>query len=954
MTLDASSTPPISLRDAFDRLLDLSAAEREAQLAAWPISASERQQLQAMLQADAAGAGSVLDRPVEQSIAALDQQMMTAQRLIGEMVGPFRVRELLGEGGSALVFRAERQSQGVCQIVALKVLRAGMLSLNAEQRFQREHGILAQLQHPNIARLIEGGVSAQGLSYLALELIDGQALTDAASQRRYNLSQRLALFLTLCRAISAAHAALIIHRDLKPSNVLLDRDGNLKVLDFGIGRLLAGAGQASATQTLSLTPEYAAPEQFTGGHQTVGVDIYALGMMLAELLTGQRQRQQLMSQAVLKGDQDVPAGLPDRQALARELSGDLDAIVLMATADEVGQRYASVEALAADIARYQAAEPVFARAQTRWYRSRRFIKRNARSLLIGSLVALSLLLSLSWAIQQRSAALVAAEEAKAQANRANSMRDFMFTAFAEAEPNAPRAAPTTVSEVVQRALHEVTSNQLLDPRARLELSGRLAEVLAAQGQLDASEATLASAVAEASQRFGPRDSLQLELALMRATNTLRRGDYALAETSAKELLTLIPESRPDLRSRALMVTALTASRSRQIPQSLQDAHAAVASAKLDQSGRTSFESLQTLAEVQRNAGHYDDAAETLRALLDIARQRYGDEHRLTSDTFAGLSSALMHQGDYTAAEAMIREALRIDRAIYPPSHWVLATHLNLLGQVLYAQQRIEEGLAAQQEGLAIDELNYQPDHPEIAVAHHAIGEGLISLGRFQEAAQQYRQAYEIQKRTFGAEHWNSAREQMAYGYALSRAALMAPVGQQRSDTLRTGLTALNSGIDSLSTQAVASPHTYAQALLRRARVRALLADYGDAQRDLDLAEAAVATLQQRDRRWAGRIACLRADLAILQQQPQAARLANRQCRDEMQAVGNPDTSLVREQQLQQAWIALRLGDADADEWSALALAAYQKERYPSTRMRQLAAELRDGQSSKPNSELRQP
>ena len=222
----------------------------------------------------------------------------------GSRIGPFEIVRVIGEGGSSTVFEARRDVEGASQRVALKLLRQNLLSPEARRRFGREQRALIHLQHPNIARMVEGGITPDGLAYIALELVDGVPLTDFARANALGVRERLQMFATVCRAVDAAHRALIVHRDIKPSNVLVTADGEVKLLDFGIAKLLADETGPEATVLPAFTPAYAAPEQVTGDTITTATDVYALGVVLEELLTGERRQ--------------VRGTPPDAAAAARE------------------------------------------------------------------------------------------------------------------------------------------------------------------------------------------------------------------------------------------------------------------------------------------------------------------------------------------------------------------------------------------------------------------------------------------------------------------------------------------------------------------------------------------------------------------------------------------------------------------------------------------------------------
>ncbi|MGE3618062.1 MAG: serine/threonine-protein kinase [Gemmatimonadales bacterium] len=331
----------------------------------------------------------------------------------GAQLGPYRLEELIGQGGMGEVFRAVRTDHEFDRQVAIKILRPGRTSEEMVRRFRLERQILARLEHPNIAALIDGGVTDTGQPYLVMQYVDGTPITRYADDHRLSTTERLRLFLVVCEAVQFAHRNLIVHRDLKPANILVTDDGQVRLLDFGIAKLLDPAETDADAQTtgslLLLTPEHAAPEQFLGDPITTSTDVYGLGVLLYELLTGIRPFQTIpraeLHRAVcereparpsfaagaavpgLAGDDPVARAAMRRAepaGLSHALVGDLDAIVGMAMRKEPARRYESAGQLAADVARYLAARTVLARPDTWAYRTRKFVGRNRWAVATGA------------------------------------------------------------------------------------------------------------------------------------------------------------------------------------------------------------------------------------------------------------------------------------------------------------------------------------------------------------------------------------------------------------------------------------------------------------------------------------------------------------------------------------------------------------------------------------------
>ena len=363
----------------FAAALEMPADERSAFLdVACGEDAALREELGAMLQADADAEG-VLDRPL--SIDEYGSQAPPLLLAVGEQVGPWRILSELGRGGMGVVYLAERADGTYEQQVALKVIRGGLLGADMEPRFGRERRILGRMQHPNIARLIDAGATDGGWPFLVMELVHGEPITAWSTSNNLGIKDRLRLALQVCDALQHAHRSLVVHRDLKPGNILVDRDGTVRLLDFGVARLLASPDDDATMLTRSgyipLTPEYAAPEQMSDNAVTTATDIFSLGAVLYELLCDQPPRGKVtgspveMLQAMERTIAPPSARRDMPLAWRRQLQGDLDAIVQKATAADPTRRYGSVSDLAEDIRRYLAHEPVLARPESLTYRSRK-------------------------------------------------------------------------------------------------------------------------------------------------------------------------------------------------------------------------------------------------------------------------------------------------------------------------------------------------------------------------------------------------------------------------------------------------------------------------------------------------------------------------------------------------------------------------------------------------------
>ncbi|HEV7489239.1 MAG TPA: serine/threonine-protein kinase, partial [Rhodanobacteraceae bacterium] len=449
MTNEPPSTPNGDatlerLRALFDEAVDLSDAQRAAWIDENVADEKERSALERLLEAADTTDRGFLDTPIGEHASRLTEETGLAENLVGQRIGAFRLVRLLGKGGMAAVFLGAREGNDFRQDVAIKLLRRGLYSEIEQRLFLRERQVLASLNHPNIARLFDGGLTDAGVPYLVMEYVDGKPITHYAKEHALDLSARLDLFLTVCRSVEAAHRALIVHRDIKPSNILVATDGTVKLLDFGIAKLLEENVESA---TLGVyTPDYAAPEQITAQRVTTATDVYALGVLLHELLLGQRPARVTKRPSTVVPNTSAStasaANLASAQ-LRKRLRGDLDNILLKALAPEPEQRYASAGAFAEDIERHIAGQPVTAHPPSGWYRARKFVTRHKVAVLTTAAFLLAIVAALGVALWQAGVAREQAQAARGQAARADATRQFLVGVFDQAEPDANLGKPIT-------------------------------------------------------------------------------------------------------------------------------------------------------------------------------------------------------------------------------------------------------------------------------------------------------------------------------------------------------------------------------------------------------------------------------------------------------------------------------------------------------------------------------
>ncbi|MEM7414750.1 MAG: serine/threonine-protein kinase [Gemmatimonadota bacterium] len=594
----------------------------------------------------------------------------------GSRVGRFEVLDLLGRGGMGTVYRAARADGAYEQEVALKVVRSGRIEEGARRRFVRERDILARLVHPSIATLLDGGVDDAGRPFLAMELVDGLPITEYAETRGLDVRARVALAVQVAEGVDHAHRNLVVHRDLKPSNILVTRDGSVKLLDFGIARLLAEDADGDAhtrTGHLLLTPAYAAPEQIRGAAVTTAVDVFAIGAVLYELLAGRRPHGDVGGswsevQRVLDTEPPPPSRVDglDR-ALRRAFEGDLDTIVLKAMQKDPERRYGSARALAEDLERYLRGLAVEARPDSWGYRFSKLVRRNvaASAATIALLGALALGVG-GTAWQARAAQL--------EAERKDAVADFMTSVFRGADPEATPGEPVTALELLESALVRVDALEA-GAEVRVDLLVTLGDLFGTLGHYERAEPVLRQAVLEAEESLGRRDPA-------RANAYDALGQHVSEVGEVRE-------------SEELFRAALA---SRDVDGSSAEAIAATRS---------------NLALSLRKLGETVEAAVLYEAVMaETLASNGGDSLAIVSDLL-GLGQVRQWDEEYEVAIRLFAEARRVKEAAGQRDAQ-LAHVIHASGVVHGALERNEEAEALHLEALSIWQWLYPEGHPEVA------------------------------------------------------------------------------------------------------------------------------------------------------------------------------------------------------------------------------------------------
>jgi serine/threonine-protein kinase len=532
-----------------------------------------------------------------------------------------------------------------------------------------------------------------------------------------------------------------VHRDLKPSNLLVTGDGELKVLDFGIAKLVDDRDATTRTQSIALTPEYAAPEQFSPTPLTTAVDIYALGVVLGELITGIRLVVGMRASSAVAGADDatqpLPSGMPTRGVLVRRLRGELDAILSNALADDPTRRYRSADAFAEDIERYLAGKPVRAHPPSRWYRARKFIARHRGSVAMTAALILAILASLGTVAWQ-------AHSIAREAQRAESTRDFLLRVFSAAEPAGPRLSPPTVADVVRASIAEAQHSASLQPAVRIELIDALGGVLRKQGDTDGSLKLLEENYRNAIVTLGASDPTSLLAGLGLAQTRSEAGLHA----SARLLLdALIQQGRHagdiGLQARLLAASANLGTERFERERAFAESAAAVALCAQGCDDRTRILALVTRGYVLSSFNDEPAAIPVLEEAVARQREMFGGPHIEVADTLEALSRAYRRTGQLDRAESLARESLAIVTASVPDPHQRRSSALDTLRHVLIDSRKLEEAVELGLQVLAMDEATRGPGHPALATDQNTLGFTYMMQGDFAHAAERFRAALAI-------------------------------------------------------------------------------------------------------------------------------------------------------------------------------------------------------------------
>lgn len=710
-----------------------------------------------------------------------------------DAIGPFRPTALLGRGGMGVVYRAERDIDGGVQSVALKLVAAGVSDRGLIRRFERERSILARLQHPHIAHFIDGGVTPDGTPWLAMEFVDGINLLRWCDARRQTLRERVALFLQVIEAVGFAHRNLVVHRDLKPSNILVDAHGRVRLLDFGIAKLLDDVADSALTGTIApMTPEYAAPEQIRGEYVSTATDIHALGVVLFELLCGrlpyvigagrhaasvisvqepQRLRQALSRRSTTSSRRnDDPADIArQRSASLRDLQQsydrDLERVLATAIAKVPEERYRSAETFADDLHAWLDHRPLRSHAGGWIERSRKFVRRHRIGVTVGAAL-------LAVACTGVVATMWQAHRAQMQAQRADAARSVLSELFQAADPQAMDGRAMTARELVDQGVARLHADTGIDADLRASLLTDLAAVYQSLGEFDQARALLAGIVStpgvgldtrtgalllqarveNSDGRYDDADRvaamageglrtkpalhpLRIDLALVQAETAYARQDLATVVAAMSELLRQLPADEATAARGDALYLLGEAENDRGNPDAaLRHLEAALVDyTRIGARGTTINSTRHEMARVLDAAGRLDEALSMFRSVLAEHERVLGADHPLALSTKGAIAHLLRRQNRFAEASPMFLEVIAAKRRTLGADHDDLAVALMNYGTLRYMRDEFAEALPYFEEAASIWTRTFGADGERTLIAREAVAGAQAELGDIEDA-----------------------------------------------------------------------------------------------------------------------------------------------------------------------------------------------------------------------------
>jgi len=719
----------------------------------------------------------------------------------GTIIGNYQIIEPIASGGMGMVYRAVRADGAFDQVVAIKLIRRGLATEDILRRFRQERQTLAALNHPNIGRLLDGGATDSGSPYLVMEFIEGRPIHEYCDGHKLTIEERLKLFRTVCSAVEHAHRNLVVHRDLKPGHILITRGGEPKLVDFGIAKIIGGDGTVDA-QTITadserlLTPQYASPEQVRGEPISTASDVYSLGVIFYELLSGLRpydlrgipraEMERLITeinppapslrcakpQTLNRSDGTSKTITPDMVAadrstnaerLCRSLAGDLDTIVLTAMHKDVARRYSSVEQFSADIQRHLDGMPVRARRDTFGYRAGKFIRRHKVGVLASVLILLSLAggtIGTVVGLIRTASALNRAESettnARREAQKALRVNNVLQTMLAAVNPYTA-AKDVTVKQVLDMMAPWLGAELVDQPDVASAVHYTIGTSYASIGEFDKAERHLNESISLGRSTLGPNHP-EVALSLCELGNVFReKGNLSEAQSTLEQAIAIL-ELSPDENGASLAKVHVYLGKlyggrgNYEVGREHILQAVSLAERKLGPDHQEVLETKTELGSLSAAAGQYDEAERIYKEVLETAQRALGADHPRTIDYTQNLAVLFTREGKFTEAEPLYKQALAASSKALGERHPTTLTIMNNLAKLMTDQGLFEESLDLSREVLEARRILFGDDHPDTLSAVNGLGMTYYYLNRLEESQELLEGAHARIRTSLGPEN----------------------------------------------------------------------------------------------------------------------------------------------------------------------------------------------------------
>ena len=704
-----------------------------------------------------------LDNFLEESVIPFKPVTDNSNLVIGKTFGKYKIDKLIARGGMGLVYLGVRDDE-VKQQAAVKIINPGVASSTVIKRFQTERQTLANLNHPNISRLLDGGITEDGIQFFVMEYIDGIPIDDYCDSNKLDIKERLKLFLKVASVVQYAHQNLVVHRDLKPNNILITKEGEPKLLDFGIAKILTPEDGIIETAThgggWNLTPEFASPEQINGAPITTSSDVYSLGIILYKLLTGHspykiksvfhsdisriitqseptKPSEIIFKTIVNESEENNPEINPETisrtkegsiDKLHKKLVGDLDNIILMAIRKEPGRRYSSVDNFADDIKRYLDDRPVTAHSDSLIYRGNKFIKRNKAAVIPAAIIFFLINLGLAGVLWQGHIAGIERDIAKLEADKSNRIKSFLFEMISSPDPSKD-GSEVKVIDVIKKASGKLKSELINHPQIEAEIRTMLGNTYQNLGIYDSAETELTRALDLNRKIYGDQ-SKETAMSLKNIGLIYHyKGDYEKAENYYKKSLEMLKsiETKPTFE-RALVLDA--------------------------------YGTLMT------DQGEYEKAEKITEEALRIAEAVKGSEDPDVAQIKNNLATSYNYLGKLDQADSLYKESLRVFRKHYGNFHIRVSSSLNNLAFINIFKKEHKLALPLLEEALNIKIVVLGKDHPDLINAYSNVGSTYFNIDDYKNAEKFMSASIDVGLKNYDKYNINLSRPYMWYGRVL--------------------------------------------------------------------------------------------------------------------------------------------------------------------------------------------